>query len=150
MHWFLQELFAYGAMKSRATMLCANMQNRIIHILLNEIYCSKEYYLDRSKVLVRKARALRASGVQNISSCLVCLSDAISLLVTHPLPSLLHPSCPISLCLPQGRSKIHFFSYWTRKVYWIHLKAMRLLSMNWLLRTACMHIVPRRPIMARR
>ncbi|XP_047080035.1 separase-like [Lolium rigidum] len=75
-----QELFAYGAMESRATMLCANMQNKIIDILLNEIYCSKEYYLDRSKVLVRKARALRASGVQNISSCLVCLSDAISLL----------------------------------------------------------------------
>ena len=38
--WFLQELLAYGAMESRATMLCANMQNRIIDILLNEIYCS--------------------------------------------------------------------------------------------------------------
>uniref|UniRef100_A0ACD5YX29 Uncharacterized protein n=1 Tax=Avena sativa TaxID=4498 RepID=A0ACD5YX29_AVESA len=75
-----QELLAYGAMESRAAMLCANMQNRIIDILLNEIYCSKEYYLDRSKMLVRKARALRASGVQNISSCLKSLSEAISLL----------------------------------------------------------------------
>ena len=92
--WFLQELLAYGAMESRATMLCANMQNRIIDILLNEIYCSKEYYLDRSKVLVRKARILRASGVQNISSCLESLSEAISLLVSPPpLPAVPFLSC---------------------------------------------------------
>ncbi|KAM0870742.1 hypothetical protein ACQ4PT_039815 [Festuca glaucescens] len=75
-----QELLAYGETKSRVTMLCANMQNRIIDILLNEIYCSEEYYVDRSKVLVRKARILRASGVENISSCLESLSEAISLL----------------------------------------------------------------------
>ncbi|XP_044951659.1 separase [Hordeum vulgare subsp. vulgare] len=75
-----QELLAYVAMESRATMLCGSAQNRIIDILLNELYCSKEYYLERSKVLVRKARALRASGVQNISSCLESLSEAISLL----------------------------------------------------------------------
>ncbi|KAK1697149.1 hypothetical protein QYE76_013846 [Lolium multiflorum] len=42
-----QELLAYGATESRVTMLSANMQNRIIDVLLNEIYCSKEYYLDR-------------------------------------------------------------------------------------------------------
>ncbi|CAM0943846.1 unnamed protein product [Alopecurus aequalis] len=77
-----QELLAYGAIESRAPVLCADMQNRIIDILLNEIYCSssKEYYLDRSRVLVRKARTLRAAGVQNISSCLDSLSKAISLL----------------------------------------------------------------------
>ncbi|XP_047043753.1 separase-like [Lolium rigidum] len=77
---WVEELLAYGATESRVTMLCANMQNRIIDVLLNEIYCSKEYYLDRSKVLVRKAYILRASGVQNISSCLESLSEAISLL----------------------------------------------------------------------
>uniref|UniRef100_A0A453PPA4 Uncharacterized protein n=1 Tax=Aegilops tauschii subsp. strangulata TaxID=200361 RepID=A0A453PPA4_AEGTS len=76
-----QELLKYGEMESRATMLCGNMQIRIIDILLNELYCSKEYYLDRSKVLVRKAHALRSSGVQNISRCLESLSEAISLLV---------------------------------------------------------------------
>uniref|UniRef100_A0A453PPN7 Uncharacterized protein n=1 Tax=Aegilops tauschii subsp. strangulata TaxID=200361 RepID=A0A453PPN7_AEGTS len=75
-----QELLKYGEMESRATMLCGNMQIRIIDILLNELYCSKEYYLDRSKVLVRKAHALRSSGVQNISRCLESLSEAISLL----------------------------------------------------------------------
>lgn len=74
-----QELLAY-TMESRATMLCANMQNKVIDILLNKIYCSEEYYLERSKVLVRKARMLRASGVQNISSCLKSLSEAVSLL----------------------------------------------------------------------
>jgi separase len=75
-------------------MLCANMQNRIIDILLNEIYCSEEYYVDRSKVLVRKARILRASGVENISSCLESLSEAISLLVSPPpLPAVPFLSC---------------------------------------------------------
>ncbi|EMS65712.1 Separin [Triticum urartu] len=75
---WVKELLAYG--ESRVTMLCANMQHRIVDILLNEIYCSKEYYLDRSKVLVRKACILRGSGVQNISNCLESLSEAISLL----------------------------------------------------------------------
>jgi separase len=109
-HWFLQELLAYGAMESRATMLCENMQNRIIDILLNEIYCSKEYYLDRSKVLVRKARIFRASGMQNISSCLDSLSVAISLLVSPPFPYLMPLSCPVFLFISQARSKVYFLS----------------------------------------
>jgi hypothetical protein len=88
-------------------MLCANMQNRIIDVLLNEIYCSKEYYLDRSKVLVRKAHILRASGVQNISSCLESLSEAISLLVS-PLPSLLSSSCPVSHVYHKGYLRFIF------------------------------------------
>ncbi|KAL6633464.1 hypothetical protein ACP70R_026135 [Stipagrostis hirtigluma subsp. patula] len=75
-----QELLVYGLMNSRGTVFCAEMQMRIIDILLNEIYCSKEYYLERSRVLVRKAGVLRASGVENISSCLKSLSEAISLL----------------------------------------------------------------------
>ncbi|XP_014756517.1 separase isoform X2 [Brachypodium distachyon] len=75
-----QELLAYGVMESHATVLCAQMQNMIIDILLNELYCSKGYYLERSRVLVRKARVLRASGVQKISSCIESLSEAISLL----------------------------------------------------------------------
>ncbi|XP_062221862.1 separase [Phragmites australis] len=75
-----QELLAYGLMESRGTTFCAKMQMRIIDILLGEIYCAKFFCLERSRVLVRKAGALRASGVQNISSCLESLSEAISLL----------------------------------------------------------------------
>uniref|UniRef100_A0A0D9VLJ7 Separase n=1 Tax=Leersia perrieri TaxID=77586 RepID=A0A0D9VLJ7_9ORYZ len=82
-----QELLAYALVESRGTMLCVEMQKKIIDILLNKIYCSKENYLERSRVLVRKARVLRASGVQSISSCLESLSEAISLLQDIPLDS---------------------------------------------------------------
>ncbi|KAF0931269.1 hypothetical protein E2562_002616 [Oryza meyeriana var. granulata] len=82
-----QELLAYALVESRGTMFCAEMQKRIIDILLNKIYCSKEYYLERSRILVRKARVLRASGVQSIGSCLDSLSEAISLLRDIPLDS---------------------------------------------------------------
>ncbi|KAG8072566.1 hypothetical protein GUJ93_ZPchr0006g41913 [Zizania palustris] len=82
-----QELLAYGLIESRGTMFCVQMQTRIIDILLNKIYCSKEYYLERSRVLVRKAHTLRASGMQSISSCLESLSEAISLLQDIPLDS---------------------------------------------------------------
>jgi separase len=80
-HYLLQELLAYGLMEARNKTFCAKMQMRIIDILFNELYCSKEYNLERSRVLVRKAGALRASGVKHIHSCLKYLSEAISLLV---------------------------------------------------------------------
>ena len=143
--WFLQKLLAYGAMVSHVTMLCANMQNRIIDILLNEIYCSKEYYLDRSKVIVRKACILRGSGVQNISNCLESLSEAISLLVSPPPLLVL-----FSYVYHKGYLRFIFLHQTSKASYWIHLKAMQLWSMNWLLHIACMHIVPRKPIMAAR
>ncbi|EEC74078.1 hypothetical protein OsI_09098 [Oryza sativa Indica Group] len=82
-----QELLAYALVESRGTMFCVEMQKRITNILLNKIYCSKEYYLERSRVLVRKARVLRTCGVQSISSCLESLSEAISLLRDIPLDS---------------------------------------------------------------
>ncbi|OQU85801.1 hypothetical protein SORBI_3004G312400 [Sorghum bicolor] len=75
-----QELLAYGLTKAQSTEFCSKMQIRIIDVLLHKIYCSKEHFLERSRVLVRKAGALRASGVENIKSCLECLHDAISLL----------------------------------------------------------------------
>uniref|UniRef100_K3Z105 separase n=1 Tax=Setaria italica TaxID=4555 RepID=K3Z105_SETIT len=75
-----QESLAYGLMEARGSVFSAEMQMRVINILLDEIYCSKECFRERSRVLVRKAGALRARGVQNISSCLDTLSEAISLL----------------------------------------------------------------------
>lgn len=68
-------------MESRGTIFCAQMQTRIIDILLDEIYCSEECFLERSRVLIRKAGVLRSSGMQNISCCLESLSEAVSLLV---------------------------------------------------------------------
>ncbi|TVU28695.1 hypothetical protein EJB05_20225, partial [Eragrostis curvula] len=75
-----QELLSYGLIEALDTTFCAKMQMRIVDILLDEIYCSKEYYLERSRVLVRKAGAFRVSGVKHIHNCLECLSEAISLL----------------------------------------------------------------------
>ncbi|KAL6912053.1 hypothetical protein ACP4OV_000858 [Aristida adscensionis] len=75
-----QELLVYGLMDSRGIGFCAEMQMRIISVLLDEIYCSNEYCLERSRVLVRKAGVLRSSGVRNINNCLASLSEAIFLL----------------------------------------------------------------------
>ena len=81
-HYILQELLAYGLTEAQSTEFCSKMQIRIIDVLLHKIYCSKEHFLERSRVLLRKAGALRASGVENIKSCLESLHDAISLLVS--------------------------------------------------------------------
>ncbi|KAJ1281207.1 hypothetical protein BS78_04G290200 [Paspalum vaginatum] len=75
-----QELLLYGTMEARGPKFCAKMQTRIIDVLLAEIYCSKEHCLERSRVLVRKAGVLRASGVGNLKDCLESLSEAIFLL----------------------------------------------------------------------
>ncbi|CAL5019775.1 unnamed protein product [Urochloa decumbens] len=77
-----QELLAYGLMETRGSTFCAEMQIRVIDVLLDEIYYSEEHCLERSRFLVRKAGALRACGVQNIERCLDSLSEAISLLQT--------------------------------------------------------------------
>lgn len=81
----LKELLAYGLMEARGSVFSAEMQTRVITILLDEIYCSKEHFQERSRILVRKAGTLRARGVVEISSCLDTLSEAISLLVSFNL-----------------------------------------------------------------
>ncbi|XP_072953682.1 separase isoform X1 [Typha angustifolia] len=75
-----QELLAYGLMEARNPILSKKMQLKIIAILLNDLYVSKDYKLEKSRVLIRKARALRACGLDGLSSSLECLSEAISLL----------------------------------------------------------------------
>nr|CAB3451207.1 unnamed protein product [Digitaria exilis] len=77
-----QELLAYGSVEPQCSKFCAEMQIRIIDVLLDKIYYSKEYYLERSEFLVRKSGALRACGSQNIKSCLESLSEAMYLLRT--------------------------------------------------------------------
>nr|TKW23443.1 hypothetical protein SEVIR_4G292500v2 [Setaria viridis] len=78
-----QEELAFGSTEPRGAIFCAQMQTRIIDILLDEMYSPEEYFLERSRVLVRKAGVLRSSGMQNISSCLESLSEAISLLLKN-------------------------------------------------------------------
>ncbi|KAK1279769.1 hypothetical protein QJS04_geneDACA004979 [Acorus gramineus] len=75
-----QELLAYAEMDTRSPNLCQKMQLKIIEILLQEVYVTKEYYFQRSRVLMRQGIVFRACGGDGLQSCLQCLSEAISLL----------------------------------------------------------------------
>ncbi|XP_058089660.1 separase [Magnolia sinica] len=75
-----QELLAYAEMDARNPNLCQSMQLKIIDTLLIDIYVTEDHYLQRSRVLVRKGRLLRASGIDGLNSCLHFLSEAISIL----------------------------------------------------------------------
>lgn len=85
----LQELVAYNLMESRNPKLCQKMELKVMDFLLKDVYTSKDYNLQRSRVLVTKGRAFRAHGTEGLSKCLECLSEAISLLVCSFFPSLL-------------------------------------------------------------
>ncbi|CAL9041755.1 unnamed protein product [Musa banksii] len=75
-----QELVAYNLMESRNPKLCQKMELKVMDFLLKDVYTSKDYILQRSRVLVTKGRAFRAHGTEGLSKCLECLSEAISLL----------------------------------------------------------------------
>lgn len=80
---FLQELVAYEEMDARNPNLCQRMQLKIIDILLCNVYITKDCYLQKSRILVKKSRLLRACGVDGLNSCIKCLSEAISILVSY-------------------------------------------------------------------
>lgn len=71
------------------------MQVKVIEALLEDLCIEKDYFLEKSRILVAvavaKARALQASGVEGLQVSLDCLSEAISLLVSY--------SCFFSLSL---------------------------------------------------
>lgn len=69
-------------MEGRNPGLCQQMQLKVIDTLLDDIFTADEYQLQRSRILVRKGRALRACGKEGLNECIKCLSDAISLLVS--------------------------------------------------------------------
>lgn len=68
-------------MEGRNPGLCQKMQLKVVDTLLDDIFTADEYQLQRSRILVRKGRALRACG-KGLNECIKCLSDAISLLVS--------------------------------------------------------------------
>ncbi|KAF8730257.1 hypothetical protein HU200_017239 [Digitaria exilis] len=94
-----QELLAYGSVEPQCSKFCAEMQIRIIDVLLDKIYYSKEYYLERSEFLVRKSGALRACGSQNIKSCLESLSEAMYLLDSSQSSTTVINQLAIAQCL---------------------------------------------------
>ncbi|XP_078151453.1 separase-like isoform X2 [Carex rostrata] len=75
-----KELLEYQHLESRYPNLCKIMQKKVTEVLLEDLYCEEDYFLERSRILVAKARALRASGVDGLGDSLACLLEAISLL----------------------------------------------------------------------
>ncbi|KAJ8572578.1 hypothetical protein K7X08_009089 [Anisodus acutangulus] len=51
---------------------------KIIGLLLQEVYVSKDSYLQRCRTLIVKGEVLRARGFQYLKDCIQCLSEAIA------------------------------------------------------------------------
>lgn len=56
---------------------------KIITLLLQEVYISKDSYLQKCRTLIVKGEVLRARGFQYLKDCLQCLSEAIATIVSH-------------------------------------------------------------------
>lgn len=61
---------------------CQQMQMKIIGILLKDVYITPESCLQKSRILVRKGRALRVCGIEGLKDCIQCLSDSLSTIVS--------------------------------------------------------------------
>jgi hypothetical protein len=61
---------------------CQEMQMKIIGILLKDVYITPDTCLQKSRILVRKGRALRVCGIEGLKDCIQCLSDSISTIVS--------------------------------------------------------------------
>ncbi|XP_060167773.1 separase isoform X1 [Lycium barbarum] len=73
-----QELMAYRDLNVRNPRLCQEMCLKIIGLLLQEVYVSKDSYLQRCRALIVKGEVLRARGFQYLKDCIQCLSVAIA------------------------------------------------------------------------
>ncbi|KAJ7968102.1 separase [Quillaja saponaria] len=72
-----QELIAYEKVSSLFPEFCQQMQMNIISLLLQYVYVTPDTCLEKSRILVRKGRALRFYGVEGLDDCIQCLSEAI-------------------------------------------------------------------------
>lgn len=94
-----QELLAYEDIYSLDPELCKLMQIKICDILLKDVYTTKDCCLDKLRILLKKGRALKASGIEHLKGCIQCLSEAISLLVIRFYSCIFSPSLLINICL---------------------------------------------------
>lgn len=88
-----QELHAYEEMNPLGPELCQRRQMQIISILLQNVYNTEDSGLQKSRILLKKARTLRAMGREGLKDCIQCLSEAISFMVIYLIHFL---SLPIS------------------------------------------------------
>ncbi|XP_021889373.1 separase isoform X3 [Carica papaya] len=99
-----QELLAYEDIYSLDPELCKLMQIKICDILLKDVYTTKDCCLDKLRILLKKGRALKASGIEHLKGCIQCLSEAISLLndancATHSIGTKSHHNLAAAYCL---------------------------------------------------
>lgn len=99
-----QELFAYEEMYAVHPEFCQRMQMEVIDILLKDVYVT-DSHLQKSRVLIRKGRALRSCGSEGLEDCIQCLSEAISVIndesCSHGTPACHHLAltyCLRALC----------------------------------------------------
>lgn len=62
---------------------CQKMQMKIIDIVLQYVHVTPDSWIQKSRILLRKGRALRLSVISGLKGCIQCLSDAISSLVSQ-------------------------------------------------------------------
>lgn len=81
-----QELLAYEELKALSSGLCQKMKMRIFNILLQDVYITKDSHLEKSRILIKKGKALRAYGTEGLKECIDCFSEAISAIVSSIFP----------------------------------------------------------------
>ncbi|XP_057825408.2 separase isoform X2 [Cryptomeria japonica] len=72
-----EELLAYANIETELSSL---IKKRIIKLLLEDVYVTKEFSLERSRVLLEKCKAARLIGSDGLDKSIDCLSDAMFLL----------------------------------------------------------------------
>ncbi|GMH28096.1 hypothetical protein Nepgr_029939 [Nepenthes gracilis] len=72
-----QELLSYQEMSGWLPKFCQRMQMKVINILLQDLYVTKNSRFQRAGVLITKGRVLRACGSEGLKDCVQCLSEAI-------------------------------------------------------------------------
>ncbi|VVB12005.1 unnamed protein product, partial [Arabis nemorensis] len=75
-----QELLAYEEVFPLSSNLGQQTRIKIADILLKDVYVTKSMHVERSRILIWKARMARTSGTEHLSDCICFLSEAISLL----------------------------------------------------------------------
>ncbi|KAG0486804.1 hypothetical protein HPP92_008899 [Vanilla planifolia] len=75
-----QELVAYNQLDLWNSDLFRKMEIKVIDKLLMDVFTARDFSLQRSRILVRKAVALRTRGVESLNNCFECLREAIALL----------------------------------------------------------------------
>ncbi|XP_070034034.1 separase isoform X2 [Nicotiana tomentosiformis] len=105
-----QELLAYRELNARNPRLCQEMCLKIIGVLLQKVYVSKDSYLQRCRVLIVKGEVLRANGFENLKDCIQCLTDGIAIVES----SLKQKYCVANLACMNSASHLAAYAYCAR------------------------------------